>query len=207
MKRFITLLFTLYAVLLQPLAANASYFPETAIKSSTKASYMAASTFVAPAASTTDLFEIFGSSTKTVKVLRVEIAYYSAAAASAIDECFLVRRSTANSGGTSTSLTAIKLDTNNGSATVNSIKSYTANPTTGTLVGTLTSQCFSAITIPASGNIAIQGQPRLVLFDANLAGQPIVLRGTSEGVCVNFNGVKPAGSTPKLAVVFYWTEE
>ena len=29
MKRFITLLFTLYVVLLQPLAADASYFPNT----------------------------------------------------------------------------------------------------------------------------------------------------------------------------------
>ena len=204
MKRFITLLLTLYAVLLQPLAANASYFPETAIKSSTKASYMAASTFVAPAASTTDLFEIYGSSTKTVKVLRVELAYKASTGPSATDECFLLRRSTANSSGTSVTLGNLKLDTNNSSATAVA-KSYTANPTTGTLVGRIATRIATPST-PTGGD-PVTAIPASVLFDANVAGQPIVLRGTSEGLVVNFNGTIPSGGTPRLAITFYWTEE
>lgn len=183
-----------------------SFFPETAIKSSTKASYMAASTFVAPAASTTDLFEIYGSSTKTVKVLRVELSYKSSTIQSATDECFLLRRSTANSSGTSETLDNLKLDTNNSSATAVA-KSYTANPTTGTLVGRIAARIATPSAPPAGAYLPLTAIPASVLFDANVAGQPIVLRGTSEGLVVNFNGTIPSGGTPRLAVTFYWTEE
>ena len=204
MKRFITLFF---ALLLSVNSAFASYFPETAIKSSTKATYMASAAEVVPAASTTDLFELYGSSTKTIKVLRVELGYRGATASTAADACYLLRRSTANSGGTSANLTAIKLDSNNGSSTANSIKSYTANPTTGTLVGTILVRYLTGMLDAGSSAPQPAGLGHYVLFDANIAGQPIVLRGTGEGIVVNFNGTKPAMGTPKLAVIFYWTEE
>ena len=202
MKKLLTLIF---ALLLSVNSAFASYFPETAIKSSTKASYMAASTFVAPAASTTDLFEIYGSSTKTIKVLRVEVSYKASTGHSATDECFLLRRSTANSSGTSVTLDNLKLDTNNGSGTAVA-KSYTANPTTGTLVGRIASRILTP-SVPPAAATSVTGAPALCLFDANIAGQPITLRGTAEGLVINFNGTIPSAGTPRLAVTFYWTEE
>lgn len=203
MKKLLTLIF---ALLLSVNSAFASYFPETAIKSSTKASYMAATIEVAPAASTTDLFEIYGSGTKTIKVLRVELTYRGATAAASMDACYLLRRSTANTSGTSATLTNIKLDTNNGSATAVA-KSYTANPTTGTLVGNLATNYLTGALDGGSTVIQPAAVGRYVLFDAKLAGQPIVLRGTGEGVVVNFNGTAPKMGTPKLGITFYWTEE
>lgn len=203
MKRFITLLF---ALLLSVNSAFASYFPETAIKSSTKTSYMASTIEIAPAASTTDLFELYGSSSKTVKVLRVELSYRGATAASTMDACYLLRRSTANTSGTSATLTNIKLDTNNGSGTAVA-KSYTANPTTGTSVGNIATKYITGSLDGGSTVVQPSARPDWVLFDANIAGQPIVLRGTGEGVVVNFNGTAPKMGTPKLGITFYWTEE
>lgn len=184
-----------------------SFFPETAIKASTKATYMASSAFVAPAASTTDLFELFGSSTKTLKVLRIELAYYGASDNTAIDECFVVKRSTANTSGTSANLTIVPLDSTNAASTANSCKSYTANPTTGSLVGNISASAFTGAKSAAVNTALASSVPRIVLFDASLTGQPIVLRGTGQGVAVNFAGVKPSMGTPKLAVTFVWTEE
>lgn len=183
-----------------------SFFPETAIKSSTKATYMASTADIVPAASTTDLFELYGSGTKTVKVLRVEVGYRGATSAATMDICYLQRRSTANTSGTSATLTNIKLDTNNGSGTAVA-KSYTANPTTGTLVGTITSNYITGALDGGTTGVHPGAKASFVLFDANIAGQPIVLRGTGEGVVVNFNGTKPQMGTPKLSVIFYWTEE
>lgn len=206
MKRLLTIFFSLLVLLAQPIAAHASYFPETAVKSSTKASYMAASAFTTPVASTTDLFEIYGSGTKTIKVQRIELAYYGTGGAAALDECFLLRRSTANTSGTSTTLTNIKMDTNNSAGTA-VCKAYTANPTTGTLVGTLATMSFNGQQPVTQSFAIVSPTTRMVMFDASLTNQPIVLRGTSEGVVINFAGVKPQNTNAKLAVVFHWTEE
>lgn len=203
MKKLLTLIF---ALLLSVNSAFASYFPETAIKSSTKASYMASTADIVPVASTTDLFELYGSSSKTIKVLRVEVGYRGATAAAAMDVCYLLRRSTANSSGTSATLTNVKLDSNNAAATAVA-KSYTANPTTGTLVGNITTNYITGALDGGTTGLQPGAKGSFVLFDANIAGQPIVLRGTGEGVVVNFNGTKPQMGTPKLSVIFYWTEE
>ena len=71
MKRFITLLFTLYAVLLQPLAANASYFPSTQITDNKETAYCASTPVFTTAASATDIFNFKGSGTKTIYVRRI----------------------------------------------------------------------------------------------------------------------------------------
>ena len=71
MKRFITLLFTLYAVLLQPLAADASYFPQTTITNNTEIGCRADTGFITPAATTGDVSELLGSASKTLYIKRV----------------------------------------------------------------------------------------------------------------------------------------
>lgn len=208
MKRFITLLFTLYVVLLQPLAANASYFPRTQITDNTEAAFVDSIADVAPAASTTDIFVKGGSATKTVYIQQIEILYsFDDSSVTGYAEFHLLKRSTAGSGGTSSSATQVQLDSSSTSPTSTALRGYTANPTVGTLVGRL-------------NHVIIRGQPRsgqnmnfgggqsgyVVLWDSRTDG-PLVLRGTAETAAVSCNGTKPAGTTPKVSCRVIYREK
>ena len=185
--------------------ANASAYGRIQLDATTKATYSAGSTFTTPAASTTDFWQIYGSSTKTIKVLRVEAAYTSGNTSTS-DEVFLIKRSTANSGGTSSTVTSVPLDSTNSAATA-VVRIYTANPTTGTSVGTVASGALLSVVNPGTAYPIAPSQGAQVLFDHRLTGQPVVLRGTGEGLVLNFAGTIPASSTPKIAVTVFWTEE
>ena len=180
MKRFITLLFTLYVVLLQPLAANASYFPSTQITDNKETAYCGSTPAFTTAASATDIFNFKGSGTKTIYIRKIVWQQATVSSTGTI-QVYLLKRSTANSGGTSSAITAIPLDSNFSSATASGVY-YTANPTTGTSLGTI-SHCTLI-----SGGVIWPGTIH-ILFDSTKGGSPIVLRGTSESVSVNFNGV------------------
>ena len=197
MKRFITLLFTLYAVLLQPLAANASYFPSTQITDNKETAYCASTPVFTTAASATDIFNFKGSGTKTIyirKIIWKQANYVSTTQ----HQVYLIKRSTANSGGTSSAITAVPLDSTFSSATASGVY-YTANPTTGASVGTLIH-----VTIIAGGATLNQNYP--TLFDSTKGGSPIVLRGTSESISVNYNGVTdPIGTS--AVVDIEWSEK
>lgn len=161
-----------------------------------KATYSATALGLAPAASATDILVVQGSSTKTVRVLRVMVS--ATATSSGLGDMVLLRRSTANTGGTSSSLTRVAYDSTQAAATATVI-SYTANPTSlGTLVGQLASwkQFYAA-----------GAAPQLTVLDfGNRPGRSIVLRGTSEFLCLNLNGVSaPSGAS--LDIVVEWTEE
>jgi len=110
---------------------------------------------------------------------------------------YLLKRSTANSGGTSSALTAVPLDSNFSSATASGVY-YTANPTTGTSLGGI-AHVFLYV------NTMVPGYA-YTLFDSTKGGAPIVLRGTSESVSVNYNGVTdPIGTS--AAVDIEWSEK
>lgn len=192
--------------LLAAVPANASAYGRIQLDATTKATYSAGSTFTTPAAATTDFWQIYGSGTKTIKVLRVEAAYTSAGT-STNDQFFLIKRSTANSGGTSTVVTNVPLDSTNSAATA-VVRIYTVNPTTGTSVGTVASGTLQSVINPG-GTYPVSQSPQgaQVLFDHRLTGQPVVLRGTGEGLVLNFAGTIPASSIPKIAVTVFWTEE
>lgn len=198
MKRFITLLFTLYVVLLQPLAANASYFPSTQITDNKEAAYCASTPVFTTAASATDIFNFKGSGTKTIYIRKIawKQANYAVAANHHV---YLIKRSTANSGGTSSAITAVPLDSNFSSATASGVY-YTANPSSlGASVGTIAHTWL----LGSSGPI---NQPGMALFDSTKGGSPIVLHGTSESVSVNFNGVTDALGTSAV-VDIEWSEK
>ncbi len=183
--------------------AIASSYGAMMLTPSTKQTYTAStSTFIVPAASTTDVFTIYGSASKTVKILRIDMNNTcTTASASLTDKIFLIKRSSAPTGGTSTTLTAVPLDSNNAAATATNVKSFTANPTVGGTVGTIASCALY-------GLIATQNSLAFVnVFDHRLTGQPIVLRGTSEGVAINYAGVTPGGGTPLLSFTVTWIEE
>jgi hypothetical protein len=151
---------------------------------------------LAVAANPTDIFTITGSASKTIYVYKVRISGTQNNNGSA--NFLLVKRSTANTGGTSTTPAIVPHDSANATTTA-VVRAYTANPTLGTLVGTL--RAF-AISIPNKNSIGA-GVPLLEFGDVD-STQPIVLRGTSELLAINMNGVSMAGSD--LELCFEWRE-
>jgi hypothetical protein len=142
-----------------------------------------------------DNFVIFGSATTTVRVKRISIS--SSASASQTINVNVIKRSSPDTGGTSTTLAAVPYDSLNGvpGATV---KSYTVAPTTGTQVGSL--MRAAQIFINTAG-----GTPGLTEFDfgADIA-QCVILRGVNECICLNL-GSAPTNS-PNIGIDIEWTE-
>lgn len=208
MKRFITLLFTLYVVLLQPLAANASYFPRTQITDNTEAAFVDSIADVAPAASTTDLFVKGGSATKTVYIQRIEILYsFDDSNTTGYAEFHLLKRSTAGSGGTSSSATQVQLDSSSASPTSTALLGYTANPTVGTLVGRLKHVIVRGVPRPGQTMTYGGGDNGVaILWDSRTDG-PLILRGTAQTAAVSCNGTKPNGTTPKVSCRVIYREK
>ena len=197
MKKLLTLIFALYVLLLQPLAADASYFPSTQITDNKEAVYCGSTPVFTTAASATDIFNFKGSSTKTVYIRKVVWKQANCTAGGA-QHTYLIKRSTANSGGTSSALSAVPLDSNFASATASGVY-YTANPTVGTSLGTIAHKTLFIGSLLMEQNTA-------VLFDATRGGSPIVLHGTGESISVNYNGVTdPLGTS--AVVDIEWSEK
>lgn len=162
-----------------------------------KPSYRAATTFTT-AGSPTDVLILNGSSTKVIKVRNITITGTNTNNTNVLID--LVKRSTANTGGTSATVTAVPNDSNSAAASA-VVTSYTANPTLGTTVGTVgNGHTF----FPVLGSTNISQIREFVLFSA--ISEPIVLRGTAEGLAVNFRGATPGGTTV-VAIKIEWTEE
>lgn len=151
----------------------------------TKNTFSSASNSITLAATATDFWELIGSSTKTVRILKLTISGFATAGAS--PDILLILRSTANSGGTSSNPTIVPNDSNNSAATA-SINLYSANPTLGSAVGTIRARKLNLGAAGAAGTIEWK------FSDVN--DQAIVLRGTSQVLCLNFNGqAVPSGAS------------
>lgn len=143
----------------------------------------------------TDVFSITGSATKTIRITNM-FAVFSGAGA--LVTATIVKRSTANSGGTFTTATAVPHDNSNPAATA-TVRAYTLNPTLGTLVGNVrststNSPLVSGTTNPAAINFTFGDRP----------GQAIILRGTGDVLAFNLAGVTLAGT---VTAYVEWTEE
>ena len=211
-KKYVATLMTalMLCLLAAPLSiqpGQCSSYGEMTIKPSTKATYVASSGLATPAAATTDIFQLYGSATKTVRVQRIEAVYHATAFGADPSPMLLLRRSTANTGGTSTTITPVSMDSANAATTATACKLYTANPTTGTLAGQLKRLNINCM-LPGNGTAPPHSGPAVqVIYEASPTVQPIVLRGTAEGVVINFNGVIPQATTPQLGFNIYYTEE
>lgn len=162
-----------------------------------KTSYTAVVSALTPPATPTDMVIINGSATRTIRVIRWELSTTQTTAG--INTFFLIKRSTANSGGTSAAATLVPMDSNNTAATA-TVLSYTANPTPGTSVGNIraTKLLTPQATTTNSGVFVWD-------FDT-LNSQPVVLRGTAQGLALNFAGAAlPAGLSVNCMI--NWTEE
>lgn len=161
-----------------------------------KTTYSAAATNFAPPATPTDIFTITGSASKTVRVTKIFVTGTQTTAA--VRDVLLIKRSSANTGGTSAAATAVPHDSANAAATA-TVLSYTINPTAlGTAVGTIFSK---KVFIPGTG--VVQGE--LILDFGTTNDQAIVLRGTAQVLAVNLNSVTSTGNAVNITIE--WTEE
>jgi hypothetical protein len=161
-------------------------------------SYGAAVTDLSLVASATDIFCINGSASKTIYISHVNLTG-SATSATKVNVKIL-KRSTADSGGTSTTLTNVPSDSQIPAGTA-VVKAYTANPTVGTLVGEYYSE--HAI-FPAEASPNNTATPIHLTFGCNGA-KLMTLRGTNESLCININGETVTGGVAHVGV--RWIEQ
>jgi hypothetical protein len=156
------------------------------------ATYGIASVANTPAATPTDVAILNGSATKTVKIKRVTVSGLATTAGSL--NVSIVKRTTANTGGTSTAPSIAQFDSLDATATAVP-KLYTANPSalgTGVALSTQTL------------NFGVAGAAGTVIFDfANRNDKAICLHGVAEGLAINLNGgAVPTGGTFGYTIEF-----
>ena len=146
-------------------------------------------------------FNIIGSASKTVTIKRIAI---SGATLTAVGyfTVNVVRLSSASSGGTSTVLVNVQMDTVDPAATA-VVRAYTVAPTSGTLVGTIaTTRCLWQATTAAAAGVSSD-------YVFNFGDMPetkgIRLRGVSQEMALLFPVVLASAGT--LAIDIEWTEE
>lgn len=160
------------------------------------ATYSAAVVGLASALTATDIFTITGSATKTIRVSRIVVNGVQTTAAQV--NVLIIKRSTANTAGTSAAATAVSYDSANAAATA-TVLSYTANPTTGTAVGTASAR--RAFIPGAASATDAQG---LEMISGDVGQQMLTLRGIAQVIAVNLNATTIAGSAFNITVE--WTE-
>src|SRR6266851_10092350 len=138
-----------------------------------------------PAATATDFAVLVGSATKTIRLLRVQISGIASAAATV--EISLVKRTTADSGGTISATPTIGLHDSNDSAITGVLNVYSANPTLGTSGGLIRCEKLNLGAVGAAGRI------EWVFSTRNSKG--LVLRGIAQNYALNFGGQAVPGGT------------
>jgi hypothetical protein len=165
----------------------AAFVPESGLPS------YSASAVVSSAASATDIAILNGNATNTVLLTEIRVSCTQSTAG--IVQLHIIKRSTANSGGTSSGMTEVPDDSAYSAASSAGL-TYTANPTPGTTVGDLDVVKLGCM---ATGTAAPND-----IYIANFRQKPIVLRGTAQGVAVNLNGATVSGGS--FAITYKWLE-
>lgn len=159
----------------------------TIITQEKRATYSASISGLAVVTGATDFFTVTGSATRTIIVKRIR--YSGTASQSTQVPLALLIRSTANSGGTSTTLTNVPHDSVNAVATA-TVRAYTANPTRGTLVGSIRSPYY---TFTAANSNSLTVELREIRLGEE-EDQGVVLRGVNESLCFNLNSTAISGA-------------
>lgn len=149
---------------------------------------------ITPAALATDLFQLIGSATTTVSITKISITATQTTGSQVIFN--LIKRSSANTGGTFSTVTMVPNDASDAAATaVGTI--YSANPTTGSGIGLIRN--FSSFVSPTST------QSNVYTYDFGDSGKPIVLSGVAQALVLSLGGVTIAGGAVLVWIEF--TEE
>jgi hypothetical protein len=101
------------------------------------ATYSASILNLSTVSGATDIFTITGSNTKVIRVRK--LVFQGSSNANNVANISVIKRSTANTGGTSSVQTAVPLDSLDAAATA-VVTAYTANPTVGAAVGVITNR-------------------------------------------------------------------
>ena len=166
---------------------------------SPKATFKYTAIDITPVATATDVLVLKGSASKIVRVTRACIL--GSATAASIYDLYLVKRSTVNTGGTSTAPTPTSSDSADAAATA-TLALYTANPSA---LGTGSTLEATKVYLPAGATPASAGAVREYFFGTRNDKAP-VLRGATESIAFNFAGqAVPAGAS--LYMVIEWTED
>jgi len=160
------------------------------------AGYSAAVQGLAPAATPSDVFTIAGSASKVIIPTKLTVSC-TQTTAGAID-VLLIKRSSADTGGTSTAPTAVRHDSNSAAATA-TLAAYTANPTLGTAVGNVGAYKLNCLA-PATAT-----PEDVVIEKFGPPGAPILVRGTAEQLVVNLNSVTVTGGNFNIRME--WVEQ
>jgi hypothetical protein len=142
----------------------------------------------------TDVLTIQGSASRTVRIKSIFLSGYASTAGSLV--FLLIRRSSANSGGTASPSAPLLRDMNDaGSWTPTAVVSaYTANPASlGTSVGIGGRRRLFF-------NLNAAQLDRLSINFPDVGGKSFVLRGTSDFLCLNAAGMALPGATTVLDI-------
>lgn len=164
----------------------------------TKNTYSTSVTGLATTANATDFFIITGSASKTVRVTNIEITGTTGGLGGQTADIQLIKRSSANgTNGGPTTRTAVPHDSTDPAATA-VVRTFSGNPTLGTTVGQIRAQ---RIDLANGGNLS-----SMISWNfGSRPGQALVIRGISEVLSLNLNGVSL--NTPLLDISIEWTEE
>ena len=160
------------------------------------ATYSACINGLAIALLATDVFVLSGSATKTVRINKVTFDAIQTTASQV--SILLVKRSTADTAGTSTAPAVVSYDTNNAAATAIAL-GYTANPTLGTAVGNAYTE---RVFVPGAAT-ASDARGLAVTF-GDVGQQFLTLRGVAQQLAINLAGVTLAGGSANITIE--WTE-
>jgi hypothetical protein len=181
--------------------STANPLPVTEVK---KITYRASTSAVLVAAvtATVPFLTIYGSATKTIRVQSIIISGLTLTAVAYLN-IGLRKFSTAVSGGTSTALTKVALDSTNAASSATNVNAYTVAPTAGTTIGDIASRRIMGQATTA----AAAGIPQVVDFDFSPTGDGTspILRGTAEGLGLYWI-TAPATAVSMVARI-EWTEE
>lgn len=196
--------------------AQVNFVPQVGVVSGyyAKQTYSSAFIGLVPVTAATDFLCISGSASKVVRIQRIDLTG-SVATAAVNYPVVLVRRASLDTGGTAATTTAnpgvatqiASMDTGvaaNTSSTATLI-SYTANPTINDSAPVYVASDILdlALTSTAGGTHHVTWN-----FVADVPGNlpPLTLRGTSQQVCVNLQGVTITNAAA-LNGYIEWTEE
>ena len=182
-----------------PVAARADGNVLSVSHNGTRATFHYVAQDITPVATATDVLVLSGSASKVIRVTKVSLV--GTATAASIYDHYVIKRTAANTGGTSTSVTAAKSDSSDDAQTA-TLKLYTANPSG---LGTGISVEANKTYLSASATPGAAALPIVYTFGTR-NDKAIVLRGASESLAINFGGqAVPAGASLYLNIE--WTED
>ena len=184
-------------------AARVTIYNTDGTANGEKATYRASTIIPLVAATTVNVpfFNIVGSASKTITVKRITVSGMTLTAVGYFT-INVEKLSTASTGGTSTTLVATSLDSNNSAATA-VVKAYTAAPTKGALVGTIASwRALWQATVAVAAGVTDY-------FSFNFGDmretKGVILRGTTQELALTFPVA--LGSAGTISCDIEWNEE